>query len=328
MSSNIARRKFIAALGGAAASWPRAVRAQQRALPVVGFVNGRSAESSGYYLAAFRQGLQEAGFVEGQNVTVEYHWLEGRYDRLPALVADLVRRRVAVIATPGDTQASLSAKAATATIPIVFGVGEDPVRLGLVANLARPGGNATGINQEVMAKRLGLLHDLVPKAARIAVLVNPTTATAEATLRDIPEAARAIGLQIQLLNASTSREIETAFATIVRDRADALFLAADAFFASRRGQFVTLAARDRMPTSSGNRDMVEAGLLMSYGTKVADMFRQVGIYTGSILKGGKPAELPVLQSTKFEFVINLQTARALGVEVPNSIQLLADEVIE
>jgi len=300
-------------------------------MPVVGFINAGTPDGAARYAAAFRNALNEAGYVEGQNVTVEYHWLEGRYDRLPALIADLVRRRVAVIATPGDTQASLSAKAATATIPIVFGVGEDPVRLGLVANLARPGGNATGINffpQEVMAKRLGLLHDLVPKAARIAVLVNPTTATAEATLRDIPEAARAIGLQIQLLNASTSREIETAFAAIVRDRADALFLAADAFFASRRGQFVTLAARDRMPTSCGNRDMVEAGLLMSYGTKVADMFRQVGIYTGSILKGGKPAELPVLQSTKFEFVINLQTARALGLAVPNSIQLLADEVIE
>jgi len=275
--------------------------------------------------------LNEAGYVEGQNVTVEYHWLEGRYDRLPALIADLVRRRVAVIATPGDTQASLSAKAATATIPIVFGVGEDPVRLGLVANLARPGGNATGINffpQEVMAKRLGLLHDLVPKAARIAVLVNPTTATAETTLRDIPEAARAIGLQIQVLNASTIREIEAAFAALVRDRADALFLAADAFFASRRGQFVTLAARDRMPTSCGNRDMVEAGLLMSYGTKVADMFRQVGIYTGSILKGGKPAELPVLQSTKFEFVINMQTARALGLEVPPQLLASVDEAID
>jgi len=324
------RREFITLLG-AAAAWPLAARAQQPAMPVVGFINAGTPDGSALYAAAVRNALNEAGYVEGQNVTVEYHWLEGRYDRLPALIADLVRRRVAVIATPGDTQASLSAKAATATIPIVFGVGEDPVRLGLVANLARPGGNATGINffpQEVMAKRLGLLHDLVPKAARIAVLVNPTTATAEATLRDIPEAARAIGLQIQLLNASTSREIETAFAAIVRDRADALFLAADAFFASRRGQFVTLAARDRMPTSCGNRDMVEAGLLMSYGTKVADMFRQVGIYTGSILKGGKPAELPVLQSTKFEFVINLQTARALGVEVPNSIQLLADEVIE
>jgi putative tryptophan/tyrosine transport system substrate-binding protein len=331
MASHIGRRKFLATLGGAAAAWPVAARAQQPAMPVVGFINAGTPDGAARYAAAFRNALNEAGYVEGQNVTVEYHWLEGRYDRLPALIADLVRRRVAVIATPGDTQASLSAKAATATIPIVFGVGEDPVRLGLVANLARPGGNATGINffpQEVMAKRLGLLHDLVPKAARIAVLVNPTTATAEATLRDIPEAARAIGLQIQLLNASTSREIETAFATIVRDRADALFLAADAFFASRRGQFVTLAARDRMPTSCGNRDMVEAGLLMSYGTKVADMFRQVGIYTGSILKGGKPAELPVLQSTKFEFVINLQTARALGLAVPNSIQLLADEVIE
>ena len=273
------RREFITLLG-AAAAWPLAARAQQPAMPVVGFINAGTPDGSALYAAAFRNALNEAGYVEGQNVTVEYHWLEGRYDRLPALIADLVRRRVAVIATPGDTQASLSAKAATATIPIVFGVGEDPVRLGLVANLARPGGNATGINffpQEVMAKRLGLLHDLVPKAARIAVLVNPTTATAEATLRDIPEAARAIGLQIQLPNASTSREIETAFATIVRDRADALFLAADAFFASRRGQFVTLAARDRMPTSSGNRDMVEAGLLMSYGTKVADMFRQVGI---------------------------------------------------
>ena len=324
------RREFITLLG-AAAAWPLAARAQQPAMPVVGFINAGTPDGSALYAAAFRNALNEAGYVEGQNVTVEYHWLEGRYDRLPALIADLVRRRVAVIATPGDTQASLSAKAATATIPIVFGVGEDPVRLGLVANLARPGGNATGINffpQEVMAKRLGLLHDLVPKAARIAVLVNPTTATAEATLRDIPEAARAIGLQIQLLNASTSREIETAFAAIVRDRADALFLAADAFFASRRGQFVTLAARDRMPTSCGNRDMVEAGLLMSYGTKVADMFRQVGIYTGSILKGGKHAELPVLQSTKFEFVINLQTARALGLDVPNSLQLLADELVE
>jgi len=324
------RREFITLLG-AAAAWPLAARAQQPAMPVVGFINAGTPDGSALYAAAFRNALNEAGYVEGQNVTVEYHWLEGRYDRLPALIADLVRRRVAVIATPGDTQASLSAKAATATIPIVFGVGEDPVRLGLVANLARPGGNATGINffpQEVMAKRLGLLHDLVPKAARIAVLVNPTTATAETTLRDIPEAARAIGLQIQVLNAGTIREIEAAFAALVRDRADALFLAADAFFASRRGQFVTLAARDRMPTSCGNRDMVEAGLLMSYGTKVADMFRQVGIYTGSILKGGKPAELPVLQSTKFEFVINLQTARALGVEVPNSIQLLADEVIE
>jgi ABC-type uncharacterized transport system substrate-binding protein len=222
--------------------------------------------------------------------------------------------------------AALAAKAATTTIPIVFGVAENPVRLGLVANLARPGGNATGIHfflGEVEAKRLGLLHDLVPKAVRIAVLVNPANApTAEATLRDIPEAARAIGLQIQVLNASTSPEIEAAFATIVHDRADALFVAPDAFFTSRRGQFATLAARNRMPTSCPNREMVEAGLLMSYGTNIVDMFRQVGIYTGSILKGAKPADLPVLQSTKFEFVINLQTARALSIDVPNSIQLL------
>jgi putative tryptophan/tyrosine transport system substrate-binding protein len=214
----------------------------------------------------------------------------------------------------------------------VFGVAEDPVKLGLVASLARPGGNATGINfltQEVVAKRLGLLHELVPKAVRVAVLINPANpAIAEPTLRDIPEAARAIGLQIQVLNASTSREIDAAFATLARDPADALFIAADAFFTSRRGQFATLAARDRMPASCSNRELVEAGLLMSYGTNLADTFRQVGIYTGQILKGAKPADLPVLQSTKFEFVINMQTARALGIEVPNSIQLLADEVIE
>ena len=273
------RRAFITLLGGAAVAWPLAARAQQGAMPVVGVINAGTPDGAARYAAAFRNALNEAGYVEGQNVTVEYHWLEGRYDRLPALIADLVRRRVAVIATPGDTQASLSAKAATATIPIVFGVGEDPVRLGLVANLARPGGNATGINffpQEVMAKRLGLLHDLVPKAARIAVLVNPTTATAEATLRDIPEAARAIGLQIQVLNASTIREIETAFAALVRDRADALFVAGDVFFHSRRVQFVTLANRHGIPASYGLREVVEVGGLMSYAADRAEMFRQIG----------------------------------------------------
>jgi putative ABC transport system substrate-binding protein len=324
------RREFITLLGGAAA-WPLAARAQQPSMPVVGLINLGTPDAMARYVAAFRNALSEAGYVEGQNVTVEYHWLEGRYDRLPALMADLVRRRVAIIATPGGTPAALAAKAATTTIPIVFGVAENPVRMGLVANLARPGGNATGVNfflGEVAAKRLGLLHDLVPKAVRIAVLVNPANApTAEATLRDVPEAARAIGLQIQVLNATTTPEIDVAFATIVRDRADALFVAPDAFFVSRRSQFATLAARDRIPTSCFNREMVEAGLL-SYGTNIADMFRQVGIYTGNILKGDKPAELPVLQSTKFEFVLNLQTARALGIEVPNSIQLLADEVIE
>ena len=327
----IKRREFITLLGGAAA-WPLAARAQQPAMPVVALINAGTPEGAARYAAAFRNAFAEAGYVEGQNVTVEYHWLEGHNERVPALMADLVRRRVAVIATPGFTSAALAAKAATRTIPIVFGVAENPVKMGLVATLARPGGNATGINfflSEVVAKRLGLLHDLVPKAVRIAVLVNPANAlTAEATLRDIPEAARAIGLQIQVLSASSSAEIEAAFATMVRDRADALFLAPDAFFASRRGQLATLAARDRMPTSCANREMVEAGLLMSYGTNIADMFRQVGVYTGQILTGAKPADLPVLQSTKFEFVINLQTARALGLEVPNPLQLLADEVIE
>jgi putative tryptophan/tyrosine transport system substrate-binding protein len=331
MTVTIGRRELLAALGGAAVVWPLAARAQQPAMPLVGFINGGTPDGAARYAAAFRNALSETGYVEGQNVTVEYHWMEGNYGRLPALVADLVRRRVAVIAIPGDTTAALAAKAATTAIPIVFGVFGDPVQLGLAASLARPGGNATGINffpQEVLAKRLGLFHDLVPKAARIAVLVNPATAMAEAMLRDIPEAAHAIGLQIQVLNASTSREIEAAFATIARDRADALFIAPDGFFASRRGQFVTLSARDRIPTSCGNRDMVEAGLLMSYGTQVADMFRQVGVYTGSILKGAKPADLPVLQSTKFEFVINLQTARALGLDVPLHLQQLADEMIE
>jgi ABC-type uncharacterized transport system substrate-binding protein len=325
------RRAFITLLGGAAA-WPLVARAQQAAMPVVGLVNARSPEASARHAAAFRKGLGEAGYVEGQNVTVEYHWLDGQYDGLQSLVADLVRRRVAVIATPGLTAAAQAAKAATTTIPILFGVGEDPVKLGLVTSLNRPGGNATGINYflaEVAAKRLGLLHDLVPKAVRIAVLVNPANApVAEATLRDMPEAARAIGLQIQFLNASTSREIEAAFATLVRERYDALFVAPDGFLHSRRVQFATLAARYGIPTAYADREAVEAGGLMSYATDVLEMFRHVGVYTGQILKGAKPAELPVLQSTKFEFVINLQTARALGIEVPNSVQLLADEVIE
>ena len=326
------RREFLTLLGGAAAAWPLATRAQQPAMPVIGFVNIRSGDTSARIATPFRKGLNETGYVEGQNVTVEYHWLDGRYDRLPSLMADLVRRRVAVIVTPGYSAAAQAAKAATTTIPIVFGVGGDPVTLGLVASLARPGGNATGINfftQEVAAKRLGLFHDLVPKAARIALLVNPANPPiAEAISRDIPEAARAIGLQIQVLNASTSREIEAAFATIGRDRADALFIAPDGFFVSRRSQFVTLASRDRIPTSCSNREMLEAGLLMSYGADNLDMYHQVGVYTGQILKGANPADLPVLQSTKFEFVINMQTARTLGIEVPNSLQLLADELIE
>ncbi|HYK53492.1 MAG TPA: ABC transporter substrate-binding protein [Candidatus Eremiobacteraceae bacterium] len=309
--------------------WPLAARAQQAQTPVVGFVNGGS--SNARRAAAFRDGLNETGYVEGQNVTVEYHWLDGQYDRLPSLMADLVRR-VAVIATPGSNPASLAAKAATTTVPIVFGVGEDPVKLGLVASLARPGGNATGINffgQEVATKRLGLLHELVPKAVRIAVLINPANApTAEAALRAIPDAARAVGLQTQFLKAGTSEEIEAAFATLLRDRADALFVAGDAFFVGRRVQFATLTARHAIPAIYSIREYVEAGGLMSYGADDLNRFRQAGIYTGQILRGAKPADLPVMQSTKFEFIINLVTARALGLDVPPTVLARADEVIE
>jgi putative tryptophan/tyrosine transport system substrate-binding protein len=325
------RREFITLVGGTAVAWPFVARAQQPAMPVVGFVRVGSADASARFGAAFRKGLNETGYAEGQNVTVEYHWVEGQYARLPALMADLVRRQVAVIATPGN-QPSLAAKAATATIPIVFGVGDDPVRLGLVASLARPGGNATGINfflVEVAAKRLRLLHDLVPKAVRIAVLVNPANASsAEPTLRDVQKAAPAIGLQTQILNATTIGEIDAAFATLARERADALFVAGDAFFASRAVQFATLTARDRIPATYSLRDYVAAGGLMSYGTDFADSFRQVGVYTGNILRGAKPADLPVVQSSKFEFLINLQTARALGIEVPPGVLSIADEVIE
>jgi putative ABC transport system substrate-binding protein len=325
------RRVFMKALGGTAAAWPLAARAQQASVPVVGFVSSRSLDGSARHAAALSKGLGEAGYVEGQNVMVEYHWLSGQNDRLPSLMADLVRRRVAVIATAGDPP-TLAAKAATATIPIAFGISADPVGLGLVTSLARPGGNATGINfftTEVAAKRLGLLHELAPKAVRVAVLVNPTnSASTESTLRDVPVAARAIGLQTQIFKASTSREIEAAFASLARDRADALFVAPDGFFNARRVQFATLATRYGIPAAYATRELVEAGGLMSYGTDVLDMYRQVGVYAGRILKGASPADLPVVQSTKFEFVINLQTARALGLEVPNSMQLLADEVIE
>jgi putative ABC transport system substrate-binding protein len=325
------RREFITVLGGATA-WPLAGRAQQPTIPVVGLVGGAGGDISTRYVAAFRKGLNETGTIEGQSAMVEYHWLAGQYDRLPSLMADLVRRRVAVIVTPGSNPAALAATAATATIPIVFGVGGDPVKLGLVASLARPGGNATGINLfnvDVAAKRLGLLHELVPKAARIAVLVNPANASsAESTLRFIPEAARAIGLQSQVLNASTSDEIDAAFATLVRERADALFVAPDSFFISRRVQFATLTARDRIPAAYSDRDIVEAGGLMSYGTDFADMCRQVGVYAGRILKGEKPADLPVVQATKFELVINHHTARMLGLTVPPTLLARADEVIE
>jgi len=327
----VKRRAFISLLGGAAA-WPIVARAQQSAMPIVAFLSGRSADASVRVTAAFRKGLNETGHTEGQNVTVEYHWLAGQYERLPALLADLVRRRVAVIAIPGSAPAALAAKAAIATIPIVFGVPQDPVQLGLVTNLARPNGNATGINffvAEVLAKRLRLLHDMVPKAVRVAVLVNPANVSnTETTLHVVREAAHAIGLQIQIVTAATISEIDAGFASFARERPDALFVAPDAFLVSRAVQFATLTARDKIPAAYPERDVVAVGGLMSYGTDIADMYRQVGLYTGSILKGAKPADLPVLQSTKFEFVINLQTARALGVEVPSGLLSIADEVIE
>jgi putative ABC transport system substrate-binding protein len=327
----VRRREFIAAIGGAAA-WPIEVHAQQAKMPSIAFIQGGSADGSARNVAAFRKALNETSYIEGQNVTVEYHWLEGRFDRLPALVADVVRRRVAVIATPGSIAAALAAKAATATIPIIFAVGEDPVKLGLVASLARPGGNATGSNffsQEVVAKRLRLLHDLVPKTVRVAVLLNPANVSAaELTLRDVQEAAPALGLQIQILNATTIGEIDAAFTALARQRPDALFVAPDVFFNSRAVQFATLTAVHRIPTNYTNRDFVTVGGLMSYGTDYADAYRQVGVYTGRILNGAKPADLPVVQSTKFEFVINLGTARALGIDVPPTLLAIADEVIE
>ena len=324
------RREFITLLG-AGAAWPLVARAQQPALPVIGYLATGSAEVMSNRLAAFRKGLSETGYVEGQNVTVEYHWLENQIDRLPAAMADLVRRRVAVIAALGEN-AAIAAKAATATIPIVFTAAEDPVKHGLVASLARPGGNVTGMNffnVELEAKRLGLLHELMPQAIRVAVLWNPTgDAPGGTESQDLQEAARTVGLQIRILNATTIGEIDAAFATFARERPDALFVAGSGFFNSRRVQIASLAARDRIPASYGARDYVLVGGLMSYGTNFVDSFHQVGDYTGRILKGAKPADLPVVQPTKFELVINLKTAKALGLTVPDMLLALADEVIE
>lgn len=324
------RRDFLTRVASAAAIGPSAVRAQQAALPVVTLINGRRADAGA--AAEFRKGLSQADFVEGKDVLVEYHWLDGHYEEIAAIVSDAVRRRVAVIATPGNTPGTLAAKAATATIPIVFGVAEDPVALGLVASLARPGGNATGINffaSEIDAKRLGLMHELLPKAKRFAVLLNPANPeTARATSNALSEAASGLGLELLFFNAATAAEIDTAFAAIAEARADALFLAPDAFYTSRGAQLVTLAARDRLPASTFSKEVSAAGLLMSYGTSIADVFRQVGVYTGGILKGAKPAELPVLQATKFEFIINLRTAHSLGLDVPPTLLARADDVIE
>jgi len=325
------RRAFITLLGGAAV-WPLAAHAQQAAVPVVGFLHPSSPEPFADRPRAFRQGLKEAGFVEGENVAIEYRWADNQNDQLPALAAELVRRRVAVIAAVGGNNSAFAAKAATTTIPIVFDVGEDPVRLGLVASLARPGGNLTGINfftAELAAKRLELLRELVPGAIRIAVLVDPAgPTTTESTLRDIGAAARAMRLQIQILNASTSREIEAAFASFAGERPDALFVGISPFFIVRRVQLAQLAARHAIPTIYQDRLHAEVGGLISYGASLTDAYRQVGVYTGRILKGAKPSDLPVVQSSKFELVINAPTARMLSLAVPPSLLARADEVIE
>jgi putative ABC transport system substrate-binding protein len=327
----VKRRAFITLLGGAAVTWPLAARAQQPATPVIGFLNSASPTTYSHLLGAFRQGLKDSGFNEGENVEIEYRWAENEFDRLPPLARELVRRQVTVIAATGGIHSALAAKAATSTIPIVFNIGDDPIRLGLVASLARPGGNVTGVNNfiyELLAKRLALLRELVPSAVRVAVLVNPANAQTETTLRDVEAAARAASLQIQIAKASTAREIDSAFAALARDRMDALFVPPDPFFISRRIQIVQLAARHVVPATYPVRDFAEAGGLMSYGTNTADAWRQTGVYTGRILKGAKPAELPVVQPTKFELVINAQTARMLDLAVPPSVLATADEVIE
>jgi putative tryptophan/tyrosine transport system substrate-binding protein len=325
------RRDFITLLGGAAA-WPIAVRAQQAGMPVVGFLHPASPEGYGNPLRAFRQGLKDAGFVDGENVTIEYRWADNQMDRLPALAAELVRRQVAVIAAGGGTVTAQVAKATTLTIPIVFVAGDDPVKRGLVASLARPGGNVTGINIfaiELESKRLELLRELVPGATRIAVLVNPTNAPAtESTLRDAEAAIRAMGLQSQVFSASTIREIDAAFTTLASERPDALFVSAGPFWIDRRVQLAQLAARHALPAIYQDRLNAEVGGLMSYGASLTDAYRQFGTYVSRILKGAKPAELPVLQSSKFELVINVSTARMLGVAVPPTLLATADEVIE
>jgi putative ABC transport system substrate-binding protein len=301
-------------------------------MPIVAFLSVGSPDVAAGRISAFRKGLGETGYTEDRNVQVEYHWFESQYQHLTVVLDDLIQRHVAVMAIPGSTPISLAAKSATNTIPIVFGVGEDPVRLGLVTSLAQPGGNATGINFfgiETEAKRLGLMHDLLPKAASFAVLLNPSNPRySEATSKSLSEAASTLGLDIVFYKASTPGEIDAAFTAMARDRADALFIGGEALFASRSVQIATLAVRDQLPASFSSRELVQAGLLMSYGTNLIDMVRQVGIYTGSILKGAKPADLPVLQSTKFEFVINLQTARSLNLDIPPTLLARADEVIE
>jgi ABC-type uncharacterized transport system substrate-binding protein len=332
LSRHTRRRDFITLLGGAAVAWPLTPHAQQPVMPVIGFLDTRSPDTIGGRLNAFRQGLKEIGYAEGENVTIVYRWAEGRYDRLPELATDLVRRQVTLIVASGGLAPAFAAKTATTTIPIVFVIPENPVSIGLVASLARPGGNLTGVNilvGELAAKRLELLRELVPAAARMAVLVNPSNAASTtATLRDVETAARAMALQIQVVHASTNREIDSTFATLAREQPDALFVGSDSFFPGRRVQLSNLTVRHTIPAAFSQRDYTDVGGLMSYGSKIADAYRQAGAYAGRILKGEKAGDLPVEQATKFELVINLGTATALGIAVPNAMQLLADEVIE
>jgi putative ABC transport system substrate-binding protein len=326
----IGRRRFISMLGGAAA-WPMVGHAQQTAMPVIGVLQPGSPETYVRFMDAFRQGLGETGYVEGKNVAIEFRWARTDYARLTELAADLVRRQVAVITTPFSLPASLAAKAATATVPIVFGTGGDPVQAGLVASLNRPGGNVTGVslmNVELGAKRLGLLHELLPGATHFAVLINPKNPLSEPFVTDVQAAASVMGWQIEILAASTNREIDLAFASLVQKRADALLIAPDGLFSNRFVHLAILAARHALPAIYGIREFAEAGGLMTYGPNVAELFRQVGIYTGRVLKGEKPQELPVAQPTKFEFIINLQTAMTLGLDIPPMLLARADEVIE
>jgi len=326
------RRDFITLLGGAVATaWPLAARAQQPTMPVIGLLSSRAPSESDYLVAAIRQGLKEAGYVEGQNVTLDFRWAEGRYDRLPAYAAELVRRPVTVIVTTGGDPAAQAAKAATAATPIVVVSGSDPVKVGLVASLNRPGGNITGVHLLLLglgAKRLGLLYELMPAANPIGVLVNPSFADAQTQLRDVEDAAQSLGLELVVLNAGTELEIDTAFADLARQKIGAVLVVSDPFFTIRRVQIAALAARHAIPAVYELREYVAAGGLMSYGPSLAEGYRLGGIYAGKILKGAKPADLPVMQPTKFELVINLKTARTLGLTVPASLLSVADEVIE
>ena len=324
------RRELITLIGGAA-TWPLAARAQQQpALPVVGFLSGRTQTADAHLVVTFHKGLKESGYIEGQNITTEYRWAEGHYNRLPELTAELVRRQVAVIMA-GGVPTALAAKAATTTIPVVFVFGVDPVKLGLVASLNQPGGNITGVNwfsNIVPAKRFGLLHELVPKARTIGFVMNPGAPTAESDMRDVQAAADALGVKLLVVKAASDRELDSAFGILVQQQADAFFVDADLFLNSRADQIIALAARHRLPGSYPLRECVEAGGLMSYGASLADAFRWAGIYSGRILQGQHPADLPIMQSTKFEFVINMKTAKSLGIDVPLGVSAAADEIIE